>query len=98
MEAQKSCSSIARTPDTRGWSPSDRRPLVPEVHSREERMTGSSDESFDRLHRAGRTVGEVCCGDVWLVSGYNGENLIRAEGDSQEAAWRVACDQAAAVG
>jgi hypothetical protein len=28
---------------------------------------------------------------VWLVSGRNGENVIRAEGPTQAAAWRAAC-------
>jgi hypothetical protein len=35
---------------------------------------------------------------VWLVSGTNGENVIRAEGPTQAEAWRKACDQARAVG
>jgi hypothetical protein len=37
------------------------------------------DTALDRLHRAGWTVGEVRCGSTWLVSGHNGENLIRDE-------------------
>jgi hypothetical protein len=35
---------------------------------------------------------------VWVVSGHNGENLIRAEGPSGAAAWRAALEQARAVG
>jgi hypothetical protein len=35
---------------------------------------------------------------VWLVSGRNGENVIKAEGPTQVATWRAACDQARAVG
>jgi hypothetical protein len=59
---------------------------------------GVVDAALDRLRRAGWTVGEVCCGSTWLVCGHNGENLIRAEGDSQAQAWRRACDQTAAAG
>jgi hypothetical protein len=35
---------------------------------------------------------------VWLVSGRSGENVIKAEGPTRAAAWRVAVDQARAVG
>ena len=35
---------------------------------------------------------------VWLVSGRNGENIIRAEGPTQGETWLVACDQARAGG
>jgi hypothetical protein len=35
---------------------------------------------------------------VWLVAGTNGENVIRAEGPTQAAAWRIAGDQARAIG
>jgi hypothetical protein len=62
-----------------------------------------SDEAFARLHRAGWTVGEVATltragRKLWLVTGTNGENAIRAEGTSQDEAWHQACEQAAAVG
>jgi hypothetical protein len=56
------------------------------------------DTVLDRLHRAGWTVGEVRCGCTWLVSGHNGENLIRATGATQALAWQQACDQAELVG
>jgi hypothetical protein len=60
-------------------------------------------EAFDRLKRAGWSIGEAARlsrdgGLVWLVSGRNGENVIRAEGASQAAAWREAVGQARAVG
>jgi hypothetical protein len=42
----------------------------------------SPDESLDRLHRSGWSVGEVAFGSKWHVSGYNGENVIRARGRS----------------
>jgi hypothetical protein len=56
------------------------------------------DEFSTRLYRAGWSVGDACLGAAWLVSGANGENAIRAVGPTQAAAWRRACDQAAAVG
>jgi hypothetical protein len=58
----------------------------------------TSDESFDRLDRAGWSVGEAGFGGTWVVSGMNGENRLRAEGRTQAEAWHNACLQAAAVG
>lgn len=62
-----------------------------------------SAESYARLHRAGWSAGDAAfVGEagtlVWIVTGHNGENLIRAEGRTREAAWSEACRQAAAVG
>jgi hypothetical protein len=37
-------------------------------------------------------------GVVWLVTGCNGENVIRAEGPTRDAAWRDAIGQAQAAG
>jgi len=56
------------------------------------------DEALDRLHRAGGSVGDVVAGGAWIISGANGENQIRAVGRTQAEAWRLACEQAAAVG
>jgi hypothetical protein len=58
----------------------------------------SVDESFARLHRAGWSIGESGGAGVWIVTGNNGENLIRAEGRSQAEAWYRATLQAEAVG
>lgn len=58
----------------------------------------SVDESFARLHRAGWSIGETGGAGVWLVSGSNGENQIRAEGRTQAEAWYRATLQAEAVG
>jgi hypothetical protein len=62
----------------------------------------SVDESRDRLHRAGWSIGEMAYGPdhalVWLVSGTNGENRIEAHGRSQSEAWYRATLQAAGVG
>jgi hypothetical protein len=62
----------------------------------------SPDECFARLHRAGWSVGEASfltpAGEVWQVSGSNGENQLRARGTTQAEAWRSACDQAEALG
>jgi hypothetical protein len=62
-----------------------------------------TDESFDQLHRAGWSVGETAFhvkggGLVWLVIGSNGENQIRAEGQTDREAWYRAIEQAIAVG
>jgi hypothetical protein len=61
------------------------------------------DQALKLLHGSGWCVGDTAfvteAGSlVWLVSGRNGENVIRAEGPTQAAAWRMACDQARAVG
>jgi hypothetical protein len=39
----------------------------------------SVDESFDRLHRAGWAIGEAATAAVWVVTGTNGENVIKTE-------------------
>jgi hypothetical protein len=62
----------------------------------------SVDDSFARLRRSGWSVGEAAFAGggrlVWQVDGQNGENLIRARGDTQAEAWHRACQQAEAVG
>ncbi len=63
----------------------------------------SSCDSYARLHQAGWSVGDAALVGasgtlVWIVTGHNGENLIRAEGPSRKAAWWEACSQAVAVG
>jgi hypothetical protein len=60
-------------------------------------------EHLAELHRAGWSVGDAAFvtdagGLVWVVSGHNGENPIRAEGLTPAVAWRAACDQARALG
>jgi hypothetical protein len=57
----------------------------------------SSDESFARLHAAGWSVGEVRAGSSWIVSGTNGENVLRAERATSAEAWHCACEQAEAM-
>jgi hypothetical protein len=56
------------------------------------------DESLDRLHRAGWSVGDYGTATRWVVSGSNGENLIFATGSTRPEAWWRACEQAAAGG
>jgi len=60
------------------------------------------DASFARLHRAGRSVGDVrlltADGPVGLVSGANGANALSARGHTQAEAWPRACQQAEAAG
>jgi hypothetical protein len=62
----------------------------------------SSDESFLRLHRFGWSIGDTAGstpdGLVWLVSGSNGENLVRAEGRTRDEAWRNAEIEALGLG
>src|SRR4051812_9154243 len=58
----------------------------------------SVDESRDRLHRAGWSVGDVGTASGWLVTGTNGENRIEAYGRGQSEAWWHACEQARDVG
>jgi hypothetical protein len=58
----------------------------------------SIDESRERLHRAGWSIGESAGATVWLVTDTNGENVLRAEGGSQSEAWYRATLQAEAVG
>jgi hypothetical protein len=55
------------------------------------------------LKRAGWSIGDAAfvgaSGErVWVVSGRNGENLIRAEGATQDEAWRLALERARVVG
>jgi hypothetical protein len=62
-----------------------------------------SDEALARLHRAGWSIGDAAVaveggGLVWVVSGHNGENLIRAEGPTRDEAWVRAVEQARGLG
>jgi hypothetical protein len=55
------------------------------------------------LKRAGWSIGDAAFVGtmrkrVWVVSGHNGENLIRAEGTTQDGAWQRALEQAREVG
>jgi hypothetical protein len=43
-------------------------------------------------------VGEVGSASGWVVLGYNGENVLRAEAPSLAEAYRRACDQAGLCG
>lgn len=56
------------------------------------------DESRGRLCRAGWSVGDCAAGGLWLVTGTNGENVVRASAESQAEAWWRACVQAREVG
>jgi hypothetical protein len=88
----------AREFDLETVPPGRRRPVTSRVEELAVNPRTDLDAALDRLHRAGWTVGEVCCGSAWIVCGQNGENLIRAEGTTQAEAWRRACEQAAMVG
>jgi hypothetical protein len=59
-------------------------------------------ECLDELRRAGWSVGDAAFtgegGLVWVVTGSNGENLIRAEGATRADAWLAACEQAMSLG
>ena len=62
----------------------------------------TSDLALLRLKRAGWSVGDTAFagtkGITWLVSGINGENLIRAWGPTQSSAWEEAIRQAMELG
>ena len=60
-------------------------------------------DALGQLHRAGWSIGSTAFagegrGLVWLVTGLNGENVIRAEGATEAEAWVEAVGQARAVG
>ena len=52
----------------------------------------------ERLHRAGWSIGEVGTTRGWLVTGTNGENVIRAVGRTLAVAWRLVYEQATILG
>jgi hypothetical protein len=56
------------------------------------------EELYALLHAAGWSIGEVAPGDAWTVTGTNGENVIHAGGETCAEAWRLAVEQARAVG
>ena len=62
----------------------------------------TTDVYLARLHAAGWSVVEACfataAGPVWQVDGRYGENVLLARAATQTEAWRLACEQAAAVG
>jgi hypothetical protein len=63
----------------------------------------ASADAVARLHRAGWSIGDVGFHDgagglFWIVSGSNGENLIRAEGATRAGAWGRAVEQARGLG
>ena len=61
-----------------------------------------TDKLFLILHRAGWSIGDTAFvgkeGISWLVFGTKGDHSIRAEGKSQEEAWKDACRQAEEMG
>jgi hypothetical protein len=61
------------------------------------------EELLAPLHRAGWSIGDTAFstesgGLAWVVSGSNGEDLIRAEGPTRDVAWRRAVERAREVG
>ena len=61
-----------------------------------------TDRLFLIVHRAGWSIGDTAFagkeGISWLVCGTKGDHSIRAEGKSQEEAWKQACRQAEQMG
>jgi hypothetical protein len=60
-------------------------------------------DALGSLHRSGWSIGSTAFattagGRVWVVSGSNRENRIRADGATQAEAWQGAVDQATSVG
>ena len=70
------------------------------MHDQSDEIT----EALGQLHVSGWSIGDTAFYDVErggvvrVVIGSNGENQIRAEGETTAEAWRVALDQATAVG
>jgi hypothetical protein len=66
-------------------------------------MTDAADSAdfYTRLRRAGWSIGSAAfhaaSGLVWVVTGSNGENVIRAEGATDTEAWWRACQKAASM-
>src|SRR5262249_47617216 len=100
---------VVRRHPAQGGSPAVKEVLVREARRVVRRSQGRDgdaavsnsppvDESFDRLHKAGWSVGEVATSAGWLVTGTNGENRLEVFGPTQRAAWWRACDAARAVG
>jgi hypothetical protein len=58
----------------------------------------SVDESADRLHRAGCSIGEIVSGSGWRVFGTNGENMIDVTAKTQAETWWRACEAARSLG
>jgi hypothetical protein len=61
------------------------------------------EEMLIGLQRSSWSIGSTAFANedgnlVWLVSGHNGANLIRAEGATELEAWRAAADQARSLG
>jgi hypothetical protein len=61
------------------------------------------DEAIRQLHRAGLSIGDTAfttdAGVVaWVVSGTNGQAVIRAEGSTRAEAWIRAVEQARSPG
>jgi hypothetical protein len=56
------------------------------------------DDCLDRLSRTCWGVGHAAFGATWQVDGANGENTLRARGDTLVEAYRLACVQAREVG
>jgi hypothetical protein len=61
------------------------------------------DEAIHQLHRAGWSIGDTAfttdAGVVaWVVSGTNGQAVIRAEGSTRGEAWGRAVEQARSLG
>jgi len=67
---------------------------------------GAPDEITDakgKLHHAGWSIGSTAyrtaaCGLEWAVEGWNGENIVRADGRTEAEAWRAAFGQAQGLG
>ena len=60
-------------------------------------------ETLRELHRAGWSIGSTAFANLsggvsWTVDGWNGKNIIRADGATEAAAWRAAIDQARGLG
>jgi hypothetical protein len=99
--------STLRRGTPRTWQICHMRPairlLAPSGKLRSDPKVTDVGEIIDALHRSGWTVGDAAfvgrtAERVWVVTGANGENRIRAAGLTELEAWQGALDQARALG
>ena len=96
----------ATTPWTVAWSDqgaSGPWTVAGQVVSKRDDQCDDLADAIDRLRAVGWSVGDTAFHDVergglvWVVTGSNGENRIRAKGATCAETWRRVLDQAAAV-
>lgn len=71
-------------------------------HIKENQALPPIADMMRNLRRSGWTMGDYTLkkptGRIAVVSGHNGENVIRTEAETKELAWWRACQQAQSLG